>query len=257
MKIGIVGLLHDQARQLRQRYPDHDLHFLDRDREKDVGTFQQGMAKVVITTKFTGHGSTYAVPGHKRVLGLNSISAIGRWLDTLPKPGAPVPAVRETPHTLIRLDFSDEVSWATYFDGVQPTDVLRFEYDTHKVDLHRVRRSISNARSYQAKHHQILTKMKHGKGTGTIVYTDVAILSVAGETRKPEPAELLAEAIPTEAPLEPVTLADAEFEAECRQLYRDALVARAGLPHGSVEQAAADAARAVDCYRRAFPRKPA
>lgn len=256
MKIGIVGLLHDQARQLRQRYPDHDLHFLDRDREKDVGTFQQNMAKVVITTKFTGHGSTYAVPGHKRVLGLNSISAIGRWLDTLPKPGAPVVATREVPHTLIRLDTSGEISWAGYFEGVQPTDVLRFEYDA-KTDLNRLRQSISNARSYQAKHNQILTKMKHGKGPGNTVYTDVTILSVKGETTKPEPVELLAEAVPAETPVEPMGVVAAEFEAECRELYRQTLVARASLPHGSVEQAAVDAARAVDCYRRAFPRTPA
>lgn len=252
-KIGVIGLLNQQAEQLRRRYPDHNLHFLDRDKEKNARVWQEGMSKVIIVTGKTAHEMTHAVPAHKRILGYNSVSAIGRYLDAMRQPILANAARPEVPHTLIQIDPETEIHWSTFFEGLQPGDVLRFEYPA-KTDLNRLRQSLSNARSYQAKARQIESKMKHGKSaTAGDLFTDVTILSVNGETkRQAEPLAIATPPATIDEPFPPPPVPNAEFEAECRELYRKAVIARMSLPHSSIEQSSADAALTVERYRKQF-----
>lgn len=86
MKIGIVGLIPPQIKQLEARLPGYDLTFLPRDIESkpaNVTTFCKSMDKVILVTKFLGHKTQDHVPNSKRVLVSGGASMIIRRIKEL------------------------------------------------------------------------------------------------------------------------------------------------------------------------------
>lgn len=83
MKIGVVGLLSDQAQRVQHDFPMHDLRFFSKDRG-DMDAFIAGVEKVVLMTKFIGHSMQDKVPMRKRVLLTGGETKLKDWLKTAP-----------------------------------------------------------------------------------------------------------------------------------------------------------------------------
>jgi len=86
MKIGIVGLLADQAEQIRRKCPDHDLHFLPKSKTngKNIDNFIKSNDKLIIALKFVDHSTSDKFPKTKTFATKGGITVIVDYIKKLP-----------------------------------------------------------------------------------------------------------------------------------------------------------------------------
>lgn len=85
MKIGIVGLLRQQADQIKQRFRDMDLVFYPKDcgGGKHFASFTNNCDEVILMTKFIDHSTFHAVDNEKRVLVHGGLSSLANYLQAM------------------------------------------------------------------------------------------------------------------------------------------------------------------------------
>jgi len=242
MKIGVIGLLSDQANRIADRFPDMDITFLSREREREAAQFQQQVAKVVLMTKFISHPTQHAIPNHKRVLVDGGQTALAKCLEKL-KNAVEVPVkepIKMPEPIVVQQPNPDKIDYRAIKDA-HPQDVLRFPRPKG-IDLTRWQSQITTIRSYYRREHDIETKPEFFPD-----YVELRVLRVRGKTKRPEPAPA-----PVASPVVPAVATAPRQDESLATFWQSVFVARLN-PALPLEQAAADADAAILLFRSRFP----
>jgi hypothetical protein len=86
MRICVIGLLPAQAQEVKSSFPDHDLTFLPRERERETSDFAKRSDKVAIMRKFIPHSVQDQIPMRKRAIISGGVTSLKTWLSQQPTP---------------------------------------------------------------------------------------------------------------------------------------------------------------------------
>jgi len=222
VKIGIIGLLPEQAHYVKQQFPNYAIEFLPREREREAAAFAQRHSKVVLMTKFISHSVQNAVPIHKRVHISGGTTALAKWLNTqasavtVTKP-TPVhkepemaPAANDKP-----LDFAPlktlDIGESLVLKRPKQTTLKGFEAN------------VNSTRSYYKTKHGVITVVEFKEGSATITVVE-----------RNKPSKKKGEQVAAEpAPVLPRAETGVAWMPHLRDFWQQVYVARAalGLPN--------------------------
>lgn len=237
MRIGIIGLLPDQANIIRDEFSHYHIECLPREREREAAEFATRFAKVALMVNFIGHATQDAIPRHKRVLIQGGMSKLRQWLTTQasavevkvkPAPKTEPKKVvierttdKKTDYTLLlKLNIGEKVS----FKRPPHTTMLAFE------------KQVAGTRSYYRRKHGLVTKASFVDSVCEITVVDKI---------KPHKTE-------EAAPRETHVIVEASKTDERREFWKAAFLA--SLPTvPNVKRAADDADKALAALEARFP----
>lgn len=232
MKFGIIGLLPDQVNAIVRAYPNHDLEFLSREREREARSFASRHSKVVLMTKFISHSTQEAVPRHKRVLIHGGVTKLHAFLGTsgvtvFHKPVHKEPVM--TPVADKKVDYKPLLA-------AKEGDVLEFHRPV-RTTIAKWESQITSVRSYYRRHHGLKTEVSFKDS--------VASFLIVERTKPVKPQQEAAER-PSVAPATTVSGNEAD-----RQFWQQTFLARlnSALP---IELAIQDADAALAAARSRF-----
>jgi len=172
MKIGILGLLPEQVRMVQQEFPQHSLHFLNRDREGETRTFAKGCDKVILMTKFISHTIQDRIPERKRLFCNGSVSGLKSEILKLPTPckviamPQPIPMSQRKPAPAAAPVISkkpgkqtlppDEIVDWSPLDNAKPGETVRIKRPA-KVTIALFDGRVTAGRCYRKKHFGVHT----------------------------------------------------------------------------------------------------
>lgn len=220
MKIGIIGLLADQANFIKAKFPSYAIEFLPREREREAAAFAQRHSKVVLMTKFISHSTQNGVPMHKRVLLSGGTTALANWLN---KQASDVTIIKHTPvhkEPEVMAPATDKpTSWAP-LKKLAIGETFTVKRPKHTT-LTTFENNVNTQRSYYNRQHGIVTSVRFLDGSAVITVTD----------RKMKVSDL--PPVVEHAPTIPVREPGTAWLPHLREFWQQVYVARAalGLPN--------------------------
>lgn len=210
MRITVVGLLADQANEVRASFPNHDLNFLSRDRERELPAHVRRSDKVVLMTKFISHQSQAQVPPKKRALIPGGVTALCNFLQQQPSAPKLIPnRVLDTPEAATNEEQdmakgkhqppkSKQLDW-TKFKECKAGDVLKFHRPPWLSQAN-WENKVAAIRSYYSRFQGVVTAPAEFDGPVTTIF--VKEIKPVKKAPKKTAVEEPVQAAPAEAPVQ-------------------------------------------------------
>lgn len=238
MKIGIVGLLRQQADQIKQRFRDMDLVFYPKDcgGGKHFTSFASGCDEVILMTKFIDHSTFHAVDNEKRVLVHGGLSSLSNYLAAMNESNSKteITAVQKEETQNLRevnVPFDGEKYQWNILRELKVGDCARIIKPT-SIDFASWKQRLAVMRSNMLRINKIELELAF-----TSTHAIATVTSVGGLKRK---SEVTIDTGPTPAPTAAAEKSTVALTAEQAAYWRDVTIA--AVRRGDSPEAAAEVA---------------